>query len=105
MIDPNETGLPGEHDLRGECVPTCPTCGLADDGQECTRPAERECGCRVAAGVAVFMCPLHLALDRCKYPATANDIIIRALFAVAGRVAANDTPAEAVANVRRRFGL
>ncbi len=26
MSDPQETGLPGETDLKGECVPGCPTC-------------------------------------------------------------------------------
>jgi len=77
------------------------------DGQpvEAPAPATRDCGCTPVGYVPVVRCALHLTLESSLFPTATQNVIIRALFAVAGRVAANETPADAVANVRERWGL
>ena len=78
----------------------------AFDGQPVEAPARtRECGCREMGGIAVIWCSLHLVLGQYDTLKSARAIIIRALVAVADRVAAGDTPADAVANVKTRWGL
>ena len=61
---------------------------------------EHECGCRAYGDGRWDLCVLHRPLTD-----EACAIIVRALFAVAGSVAAGKAPAEAVEDVRKRWGI
>ena len=103
MTDPQETMFPGETDLRraeGEAMTPIPDRPVSPpDPQPWT---EHECGCRERPWSPTNACGLH----RVAGPGSAACVVIvRALFAVAGAVAAGRAPAEAVEDVRRRFGI
>lgn len=67
------------------------------------QPGVRECGC-APADICLLHSLLHLAVVDGDI-VFITDILVRALFAVAGRVAAGAEPADAVAHVRERFGI
>ncbi|HBU29878.1 MAG TPA: hypothetical protein DEB56_10040 [Thiobacillus sp.] len=82
----------------------------AFDGQPVEAPGPDchtyECGCE-DDDEELILCSLHRHFRDTPrgLPPTVSVIIVHALFVVAGRMAVGDSPAEAVANVKTRWGL